>query len=257
MTRKSDSFLRTSYASKLRLTELNPGLRHEVKRDSSDHGEDFPASIDVLRERLGRMFSNETRPSRRKSAKAMTSTNTNPIVSCRTTRFNEDGETSEFSDRHSIAPSAHSLSLKDVPDRRSSLAASRQTSLQDFPSWRLPPPVAGGRSIPIRGRAESPVKDSAMRDAVSSDALRSSSSRTFIRSTPPLRLLDYGRRDHRRIQLTMGLNAPLFIGGGTIEGHVMLAIDQNENAKDKIKPLLISKLSIDVVGLEEMRDGRK
>jgi len=55
----------------------------------------------------------------------------------------------------------------------------------------------------------------------------------------------------------MVLKTPLFVGGGTVEGDVKIAIDQSENTRDKSKPLLVSKLSVDVMGVEEVSDGRK
>lgn len=72
-----------------------------------------------------------------------------------------------------------------------------------------------------------------------------------------MRLLEHGNITHRRLQLSTVLKAPLFVGGGTVEGDVKIAIDQSENIRDKSKPLLVSKLSVDVVGVEEVSDGRK
>lgn len=155
------------------------------------------------------------------------------------------------------AASIHSLPLTDVPDRKSSLAHSRQASLQDFPSWRLPPPTAEGKMIPPRGRAESPIKKSIARDGATSDAARPVSERTFIRNRPPIKVLENGNSTHRRLQISTHLNAPLFVGGGTIEGHVSLSIDQADTGREKSRPLLISKLSIDIVGLEELSEGKK
>ena len=51
--------------------------------------------------------------------------------------------------------------------------------------------------------------------------------------------------------------APLFVGGGTIEGHLSLTIDEGSARKTKAKPLSISRLSVDVVGVEEVTDGRR
>jgi Arrestin (or S-antigen), C-terminal domain len=51
--------------------------------------------------------------------------------------------------------------------------------------------------------------------------------------------------------------APLFVGGGTIEGHLLLTVDGGSARKTKLKPLSISRLSIDIVGVEEVTDGRR
>lgn len=172
-------------------------------------------------------------------------------------RANDNANKASTDDVRSSAASVHSLPLRDVPDRSSSLITSNQASLQDFPSWRIPPSAAAGLRIPDRGRAESPVKRSAAKDAVSSDTVRAAPCKTFIRSAPPIKLLEQGSINHRRIRLFTNLKAPLFIGGGTIEGEVSLCIDKDEQKKDQLRPLFISKLSVDVVGLEEISDGRK
>lgn len=164
----------------------------------------------------------------------------------------------------SRATSARSLPLRDVPERRSSAsvlghdaAASRQSSMQDFPSWKLPPPSAAGQVIPSRGRASSPVRRALRRDAVSSEALRSTSSKTFIRTAPPLDILDVGNSRHGRVDMSLRLPAPLFVGGGTVEGQISLTIDGGTIRKNKPKPILISKLSVDIIGVEEVSDGRR
>ena len=51
--------------------------------------------------------------------------------------------------------------------------------------------------------------------------------------------------------------APFFVGGGTIEGHLSLTVDRGSPHKVKPKPSSISRLSIDVVGVEEVSDGSK
>ena len=167
------------------------------------------------------------------------------------------GHSNTPDDVRSSTASSHSLPLKDVPGRTSSLATFQQASLQDFPSWKIPPFAAAGFRIPDRGRAESPIKRSIARDAVSSDNARTVPCKTFIRSTPPIKLLENGNIHHRRIRISTNLKAPLFVGGGTVEGEVRLSIDEIDNKRDHSRPLLISKLSVDVVGLEEISDGRK
>lgn len=162
------------------------------------------------------------------------------------------------------ATSALSLPMKDVPERRSSAsffakgnATSRHSSISDLPSWKLPPPSAAGQIIPPRGRASSPVRKALNHDPVSSDTLGRSPSKTFIRTTTPLDILDLGNTRHGRVDMNLQTPAPLFVGGGTIEGHVLLTIDGGTVRKTKPKSLTISRLSIDVVGVEEVTDGRR
>lgn len=120
----------------------------------------------------------------------------------------------------SRAISALSLPVKDVPERRSSAsflakadAISRHSSVTDFPSWRLPPPSAAGQVIPPRGRANSPVRKVLNHDPVSSDSIARSSLKTFIRTIPPLDILDLGNTRHGRIDMSLQTPAPLFVGG--------------------------------------------
>ena len=96
-----------------------------------------------------------------------------------------------------------------------------------------------------------------MKDAVSSNTMRPSSFRTFIRTSPPVHILEVGDTTNRRVELFTKLTAPMFVGGGTIEGQIGISIDQQTVLRGKKKTLLISKLSVDVVGLEEIYDGQR
>lgn len=163
----------------------------------------------------------------------------------------------------SRATSALSLPINDVPERRSSAsflakdaAAPRSTIMNDSPSWKLPSLCAAGQIIPPCGNADSPVRNVLEHDPVSSDTLRSPS-KTFVRTSPPLDILDLGNIRHGRVDLTLQTSGPLFVGGGTIEGLVLLTVDGGKPRKTKPKPLFISRLSLDVVGVEEATDGRR
>ena len=57
--------------------------------------------------------------------------------------------------------------------------------------------------------------------------------------------------------MQLRLPSPLFVGGGTIEGQIALEIDKGISKKNKEKAIYISKLSVDVIGVEEISDGRK
>jgi Arrestin (or S-antigen), C-terminal domain len=165
----------------------------------------------------------------------------------------------------SRAPSALSLPLTDVPLRRSSASflgghsatGSRGVSVSDFPSWKLPGPAQAGHSVPSRGRSDSPVRAAIQKDAIASELLRHSASRTFIKTSPPLDVVENGNLRHPRVEMTVKLPSPLFVGGGTIEGQVALNVDANTSTKSKLKPIHISKLSVDIIGLEEVSDGRR
>lgn len=164
----------------------------------------------------------------------------------------------------SRATSAISLPHRPVPERRSSasifsrsLGGSAQTSMHEIPTWRLPELDGTSAEIPHRGSAESPVRRSMGRSAQSSELLRQSLTRTFIRTVPPHEVLDNGSNRHPRLDLSISLPSPLFVGGGTVEGQLTIQVDGGVARKPKTKPIYISKACVDVVGVEETSDGRR
>ena len=163
----------------------------------------------------------------------------------------------------SRAGSTIGLPVKAVPERRTSASllghssTSRPPSEKKFPSRTLPTPSLTGLTVPSRGRSQSPVREALQLDAVSPEKLRRSPSKTFIRPAPPLEFLENGPFRHSRIDMSVQLPAPLFVGGGTIEGNINIAVDGGPLQKSKAKPIFISKLTIDVIGVEEVDDGRR
>lgn len=162
------------------------------------------------------------------------------------------------------ATSAISLPHRAVPERRSSasifsrsLGGAGQKSMHEMPTWRIPELDGTSTVIPNRGRTESPVRQSIGRGAQSSEMLRPSLARTFIRTSPPHEVLDNGSSRHPRIDLSISLPSPLFVGGGTVEGQLTVQVDGGVARKPKTKPIYISKACVDVIGVEEMSDGRR
>ncbi len=163
----------------------------------------------------------------------------------------------------SRATSAMSLPLRDVPERRSSasiFAQSRQgsgrASFQELPKWQVPPLAPRSKTVSLRGRSDSPVRQALNKSAQSSEAMRLSPSRTVIRTTPPLDILNRGSIRNDRIELSVHLPSPLFVGGGTIEGHIKLEVHA-DTKRSRSKSISINRLSIDVIGVEEVGDGRR
>lgn len=251
--RKSDTFLHT-ISDRLGTVPDKGQQRHYPHSRRRNASEDA-THPDVLRERLSRMFDDDFHPKQRKPTNVITTLGHKPRPADGGRSIDTDKVSNDLSQAGNI--SAYELPLKRVPNRRSSLGVSRQASLQDFPSWRLPPPDAAGKLIPDRGRAESPVKRSIVNDSISSDLLRQSPSKTFVRPSPPLVLLHNGNIQSKRVDLSIDLKASVFVGGGTVEGKVNINIDPSHYDRTKKKELFISKLSIDVLGLELMGDGRK
>ena len=160
----------------------------------------------------------------------------------------------------SRATSAMSLPLRDVPERRSSASTfaqrrreSGKASFQELPKWQMPPTAPRSKTVSLRGRSDFPVRQALNKSTQSSEAMRLSPSRTFIRTTPPLGILDKGSVRNDRLELSVHLPSPLFVGGGTIEGHIKLEVYEEMK---KCKMMSISRLSLDVIGVEEVNDGR-
>jgi hypothetical protein len=57
--------------------------------------------------------------------------------------------------------------------------------------------------------------------------------------------------------MTVSLPASRFIGGGTIEGNINIAVDGSPLQKPKAKSIFISNLTVDIIGFEEVNDGRR
>ncbi|KAK5025527.1 hypothetical protein LTS07_005523 [Exophiala sideris] len=160
--------------------------------------------------------------------------------------------------------SAISLPHGRIPERRSSasifsrsLAGSAPGSLQELHAWKVPELDDTNRIVPDRGRANSPVRRAMASSAQSSEVFRPSHARTFIRTTPPHDILDNGSVRHSRVQLSIRLPSPLFVGGGTVEGQMTIEVDGGGPKRPKTQPIYISKASVDVIGVEEISDGRR
>jgi hypothetical protein len=131
-------------------------------------------------------------------------------------------------------------------------------ALGTVPSLIPPPPPRGaGNTVPRRGQSQSPVRHVAARlDAVSHDTNRRVPSRTFIREPLSAELLEFPTHRHPRVHLGLDLSAGIFVGGGSIEGTVQINIDDAERIRHR-KTLAIARISIDLLGLEEMTTNRR
>lgn len=181
-------------------------------------------------------------------------------------------------DNHSIS-SIYSIPAGSVPPRSSSRSRARAPSqsrkppqippihmlrqkpttlsLPTMPTTSLPPLVNSGNTIPRRGESQSPLRHMATRlDPVSHDTHRRIPSRTFIREPLSKELLDFPSHRHPRIELDLDLSAGIFVGGGSIEGTVQITIDDAERIRHR-RTLDIARISIDLLGLEEMSGNRR
>ncbi|KAF2837967.1 hypothetical protein M501DRAFT_912549, partial [Patellaria atrata CBS 101060] len=121
----------------------------------------------------------------------------------------------------------------------------------------LPPPRGFGYSIPNRGQSNSPVRHIAERlDPIASNGLRRAPSRTFIRTVQPNDILDYPTHRHPRVSAELHLSAGLFVGGGSMEGHVRLVIDDIDRLRHK-RALALARISVDLLGIEELSESKR
>ncbi|RMY58803.1 hypothetical protein D0865_02402 [Hortaea werneckii] len=110
-------------------------------------------------------------------------------------------------------------------------------------------------TIPNHGRSQSPVKQAGLRqDPISSDAARRVPSRTLLRNPHPYDILEYPSYKHPRLKLELQATAPVFVGGGSVEGTVKVTVDNNERLKQR-RTLGIAAISVDLVGYEEATGG--
>lgn len=162
------------------------------------------------------------------------------------------------------ATSAISLPVRHVPERRSSASILSRgfahpglKSLHDLPSWAPPELDGTDKFIASHDRANSPVRRALGRGSQSSELLRSFPTRTFVRTTPPHEILDHGSSRHPRVEISVQIPSPLFVGGGTAEGRLSIQVDGGVLRKARNKSVYISKASVDVIGVEDIHDGRR
>ena len=160
----------------------------------------------------------------------------------------------------SHGPNAPALPLSKVPERKSSKNQLQMRLPQFRDSEEMIGPFDGssysrrglGHTIPSRGQSTSPVRSIANRfNPVSSD-MRRIPSRTFVRSVKPTGLLEVPELTHPRVSLEVRVLAPLFVGGGTVEGEVNVVIDGGTK-KDRLKArseISIARICVDIMGVE-------
>ncbi|GAB7358080.1 hypothetical protein MBLNU230_g0241t1 [Neophaeotheca triangularis] len=173
------------------------------------------------------------------------------------TRSKSTGNTSSSYSDSPAQGSFYSIPPSSVPRRSSSQRRSsqrRQTHSRG-PSNRAEQPTPRGFTIANHGHSESPVKEVGLRvDPYTSEAARRVPSRTFIRTAHPGDIPSSPAFKHPRVRLELQVSAPLFVGGGSIEGFVKITVDDNERINHR-RSLSICAISVDLVGYEEMTGG--
>jgi hypothetical protein len=177
-------------------------------------------------------------------------------------------------DNNSIS-SIYSIPPGNVPPRSSSRTRTHSASktraplqqhIQYGPTSTLPntvlhatlaPDKSCGYTIPRRGQSQSPLRHVAARlDPISYETSRRVPSRTFVREPLSKELLEFPSHRHPRIELGLDLLAGIFVGGGSIEGTVQINVDDAERIRHR-RTLDIARISIDLLGLEEMSGNRR
>lgn len=181
-------------------------------------------------------------------------------------------------DNNSVS-SIYSIAPGSVPPRSSSRtrvrSASRNRQAQAAPpslrNPRIPAPTTTHTlptvpQLPPRGvdntisrhdQPVSPMRHVAMPiEPTLNDHNRRIPSRTFIREPLSKELLEFPSHRHPRIGLGLNLSASIFVGGGSVEGTVHIKIDDAERIRHR-RTLDIARISIDLLGIEEMNGNRR
>jgi hypothetical protein len=155
--------------------------------------------------------------------------------------------------------SLYSIPISSIPVRQSSNTHDRPRHYRGTTSRSSPTPHQRNisRTIPYRGQTHSPVKQVKARlDAVGSDTSRRTPSGTFIRNPAPRDILEFPTHRHPRIGVDLQIAAPLFVGGGTVEGLVRVIVDKADKSRNK-KSLTLGRIAVDLVGTEETSSNRR
>ena len=151
-----------------------------------------------------------------------------------------------------------SLPLSSVPERKSSRCILRRKTsralgqLNDAPALPLPPPRGSGQTVPTRGSSVSPVRLAVASLDDTSSEMRRIPSRTFVRSVRPVDIVEFPKLKHPRVALDLRVSSPLFMGGGTVEGSLQIALDGGApGGRYKSRAAMsIGRVLVDVLGVE-------
>ncbi|KAI9833032.1 MAG: hypothetical protein M1819_003864 [Sarea resinae] len=243
----------------LDLNQENFSLNTDIIRPSTAHSRLAPRPLSDIRE--------DTEPSLLEAIRGRTSFESNPRRLSKASESERPGGLKESSTNGNLGTrfpldspkntSSSSLPLESIPPRRSSTLLRRESSNSSHHKYQpilAPPPKSLGLTIPNHGPSRSPVRAAAARnEPVSSESARKIPSRTFVRLAPPKDILDAPQHRHPRARVSVRIPASLFMGGGTVEGKVDILIDEGirERAR-KHRQLSISRLSVDILGVEEI-----
>jgi hypothetical protein len=179
--------------------------------------------------------------------------------------------------RHTAARSSHSGSgSSSSGGRRRDSSAKGILGNHQPAQWldgqaRPPGPHSFGYAAPHHGAPDSPVKDVASRIGNprpargrgqqrrhGAAAAAVPKTRTLVRTRDPnTDVLEFPAHRHPCLSVALQLGANLFVGGGSIEGHVRVVVadEHAERARRPPRRLAIGRLSVDLLGVEEQLAG--
>jgi hypothetical protein len=177
-------------------------------------------------------------------------------------------------DNQSDQSSAYSLSLENVPPRSSSrnrldarehsahrlrqTDSSRPTMTSTGPLPRQPQWHMAYTVPQNREPSATPIRQASMKPGdLSLNRCPYAFTRTFIRTLDPnTDAVDFPTHRHPRFSAELQVGATTFAGGGSIEGHVRVAVGDVERSRHK-RQMAISRISIDLLGVEELSAGKR
>ncbi|KAK4552499.1 hypothetical protein LTR86_010343 [Recurvomyces mirabilis] len=223
--------------------KVSPEIRQHFAKDRGavKHKESVKRKTSVRRSRSGRS---------KDTARSQDERYGNPYEAVASSSYSTTPEKSScyVIPQSSVPHRSSSFGRSEPPTR----APSRNTSVRV--PWSKEQPQF---SIPNRGPCRSPVKDAVRRlDPVSADSARRVPSRTLIRRPHPVDILNAAEYKHPRVALDLRTTAPVFVGGGSLEGFITVVIDHNERAKER-RTLGVGSVTIDLLGYEQTSGDRK
>lgn len=148
------------------------------------------------------------------------------------------------------ASSVYSAPPSSIP-RRTSSKTNRPHENQDR---HIDASFERSSGEPVRGHGESisPLKSAGLHHtSTGSETSLRLPTRTFVRSPAPIDVLEFPTCRHARIDLDIHVIAPLFVGGGTVEGYVRITVDEADKTRQR-REIYISAMGVDLLGVEEL-----
>jgi hypothetical protein len=153
-------------------------------------------------------------------------------------------------DNHSVS-SVYSIPPGSVPPRLSSRTRARSAS-----QTQKAPAALSSSANTQRVPGSTVTHTIPIGDTTLHGSSRHIATQTFIRHPLSKELLEFPTHRHPRIELGLDLSAGIFVGGGSIEGTAQITIDDAERIRHR-RTLDIARISIDLLGLEEMGGNRR